>query len=94
MSILTRVQGAISDLEPNTIALLCVTFVGPLLFLPLVSTFFDLPLGSMVLGYLSFGWLWGDGESRGDRKSSGRKVKGIRRRADLAQDSQSSLGMI
>ncbi|CUA70155.1 ubiquitin carboxyl-terminal hydrolase 1 [Rhizoctonia solani] len=45
----------------------------------------------MVLGYLSFGWLWGDGESRGDKKGSGRKIKGIRRRADLAQDSQSSL---
>ncbi|CAE6454308.1 unnamed protein product [Rhizoctonia solani] len=91
MSILTRVQSAISDLEPHTIALLGIVFVGPLLFLPLVSTFFDLSLGSMVLGYLGFGWLWGDGESKGDRKGSGKKIKGIRRRADLTQDSQSSL---
>ncbi|CAE6477787.1 unnamed protein product [Rhizoctonia solani] len=91
MSILSRVQDAVSDLEPHTIALLLILGVGPLLFLPLVSSFFGLPLGYMILDYLGLGWLWGDGESRGDRKSSGRKIKGIRRRADLAQDSQSSL---
>ncbi|CAE6523446.1 unnamed protein product [Rhizoctonia solani] len=91
MSILSQVQDAVSDLEPHTIALLCILFIGPILFLPLVSAFFGLSLGYMILDYLGLGWLWGDGESRGDRKGSGRKLKGIRRRADLAQDSQSSL---
>ncbi|KAH7343756.1 hypothetical protein B0J17DRAFT_189719 [Rhizoctonia solani] len=91
MSILSRIQDVVSDLEPHTIALLLILSVGPILFLSLVSTFFGLPLGYMILDYLGLGWLWGDGESRGDRKGSGRKIKGIRRRADLAQDSQSSL---
>ncbi|KAG8759191.1 hypothetical protein FRC11_002413 [Ceratobasidium sp. 423] len=92
MSILSQVQGAVSDLEPHTIALLCIILIGLPLLLPLVSVFFGLPLGYMILDYLGLGWLWGDGESKGDRKGSGRKLKGIRRRADLAQDSQSSLG--
>jgi hypothetical protein len=92
MSILSQVQDVVSNLEPHTIALIAILAVGPLLFLPLVSTFFGLSLGSMILDYIGLGWLWGDGESRGDRKGSGRKNKGIRRRADLTQDSQSSLG--
>lgn len=93
MSILSQVQAVVSDLQPHTIALFCVLFVGPLVFLRLVSAFFGLPAGYMILDYLGLGWLWGDGESRGDRKGSGKKLKGIRRRADLTQDSQSSLGV-
>ncbi|CAE6343403.1 unnamed protein product [Rhizoctonia solani] len=91
MSILSQVQDVVGDLEPHTIALLAILIVGPLLFLPLVSTFFGLSLGSMILDFIGLGWLWGDGESRGDRKGPGRKTKGIRRRADLTQDSQSTL---
>jgi hypothetical protein len=93
MSILSQVQAVVGDLQPHTIALACVLLVGPLLFLPLVSAFFGLPAGYMILDYIGLGWLWGDGESRSDRKGSGKK-KGIRRRADLSQDAQSALGML
>ncbi|CAE6468743.1 unnamed protein product [Rhizoctonia solani] len=91
MSILSQVRDVVSDLEPHTVALLSILAVGPPLFLSLVSTFFGLQLGSMILDYIGLGWLWGDGESRIDRKGSGRRNKGIRRRADLTQDSQSTL---
>ncbi|KAG9105054.1 hypothetical protein FRC06_000027 [Ceratobasidium sp. 370] len=80
-----------SNLEPHTIALLCVLFIGPVIFLQLVSSFFGFSAGYMILEYIGLGWLWGDGESRGDRRS-GRKGKGIRRRADLAQEGSVSKG--
>ncbi|KAF8607805.1 cysteine proteinase [Ceratobasidium sp. AG-I] len=90
MSILSQVQAAVNNLEPHTVALLCLLFVGPALLLQLVSAFFGVSAGSMILNYLGLGWLWSDGESRSERKAGGRKVKSIRRRADLGHDSHGS----
>lgn len=92
MSILSQVQAVVSNLEPHTIALLCLLFVGPALFLQLVSAFFGFSAGSMILNYLGLGWLWADGESRSERKAGGRKGRGIRRRADLGHESSGSSG--
>ncbi|QRV72812.1 ubiquitin carboxyl-terminal hydrolase [Ceratobasidium sp. AG-Ba] len=92
MNILSQGQTLLSTLEPPTIALLCVVFVGPVLFLHLVSAFFDFPVGSMILDYLGLSWLWGDGDSKSERRSSGRKSKGIRRRADVAHEGSVSKG--
>lgn len=90
MHILSRVQTVVSDLEPHTIALLCVILIGPVVFLQLVSSFFGFSATYMFLEYLGLRWFWSSDESRSERKS-GRKGKGIRRRADLS-DVNSSLG--
>ncbi|KAG9120927.1 hypothetical protein FRC07_003334 [Ceratobasidium sp. 392] len=87
-----QAQTLSNNLEPHTVALLCVLFIGPIIFLQLVSAFFGFSAGYMILNYLGLGWLWGDGESRSDRRSSGKKGKGIRRRADLAQEGSISKG--
>ncbi|KAG9078593.1 hypothetical protein FS749_009351, partial [Ceratobasidium sp. UAMH 11750] len=88
---ISQAQTLLSNLEPHTIALLCVLFIGPVIFFQLVSSFFGFSAGYMILDYIGLGWLWGDGESRSERRS-GRKGKGIRRRADLAQEGSVSKG--
>ncbi|KAG8725453.1 hypothetical protein FRC09_019181 [Ceratobasidium sp. 395] len=89
---ISQAQTLFNNLEPHTIALICVLFIGPIIFLHLVSAFFGFSAGYMILDYIGLGWLWGDGESRSERRSSGKKGKGIRRRADLLQDGSVSKG--